>query len=153
MMKEAALGEPGSFADVFNASCGVALGADDVQGRVEDAGFGFVSCFGFDHRIPTDWYEIYRLVGILSTGFLRKTQKGLRTSRSPQCWKTARGCKPRNGHIKAGFSSPPPSIRATCGVHGSAWLRFRRGGSVPAEALLRRAVPVRQPRRNRSHAE
>jgi hypothetical protein len=34
VMEEAAFGEFGSFADVLDAGCGVAFGADDLKGSV-----------------------------------------------------------------------------------------------------------------------
>jgi len=53
MVEEAAFGEAGGLADVFNARGGVAFGADDVEGRIKDFGLGFVSCFGRDHGVST----------------------------------------------------------------------------------------------------
>jgi hypothetical protein len=42
MVEETALGEVCRVADVVNARGGVALGAEDVQGRVKKIGFRFV---------------------------------------------------------------------------------------------------------------
>lgn len=47
VMEEAALGETGGFADVFDACGGVTFGADDVKGGVEKLGFRVV--FGNVH--------------------------------------------------------------------------------------------------------
>jgi hypothetical protein len=47
VMEEAAFGEFGGFADVFDARCGVAFGSDDLEGGVEELCFGVV--FGVGH--------------------------------------------------------------------------------------------------------
>ena len=47
VMEEAAFGEFGGFTDVFDACCGVAFGADDLEGGVEELCFGVV--FGVGH--------------------------------------------------------------------------------------------------------
>ena len=52
VMEEAAFGEFGGFADVFDACCGIAFGADDLEGGVEKLCFGVV--FGVGH-FHTHW--------------------------------------------------------------------------------------------------
>jgi hypothetical protein len=72
-MEEAALGEPGSFADVLDARGGVAFGTDDVQGGIEEPFFdscldsSFVSAGAI--CTPTGWYAMYLLMGMLSRVF------------------------------------------------------------------------------------
>ena len=51
VVEEAAFGEPGSFADILNARGGVALGADDVESRIEEPGLRFVPCFVMSIRV------------------------------------------------------------------------------------------------------
>src|ERR1700733_9743592 len=58
VIEEAALGEPGSLADVLDARSGVALGADDVHGRTEEPGLRFVS--GFELRFRWSHPYTYR---------------------------------------------------------------------------------------------
>ncbi len=45
VMKEAAFGEAGSRAEIFDTGSGIAFGADDVEGGVQDLGLGFVLCW------------------------------------------------------------------------------------------------------------
>ena len=58
VMEETALGESGSLADVLNARGGIALGANDIEGGIEDFGSGIVMRFNCcRHSIPTSWYK------------------------------------------------------------------------------------------------
>ena len=58
VMKEAALGEAGSLADVLNARGGIPLGANDIEGGIEDSCPGIVMSLGQSgHRVPTSRYH------------------------------------------------------------------------------------------------
>ena len=57
MMEEAALGETGGLADVLDARRRVSLGADHLQGGVEEPDLGFVLCFRGVHCMPmSKWH-------------------------------------------------------------------------------------------------
>ena len=46
VMEEAALGEPGRFANIFDSCSGVAFGADHVESRVQKLRFRVMDCIG-----------------------------------------------------------------------------------------------------------
>jgi hypothetical protein len=45
VMEEAAFGEASSLAEIFDTGSGIAFGADDVEGGVQDLGLRFVLCW------------------------------------------------------------------------------------------------------------
>ena len=77
VVEEAALGESGGFADVFDAGGGVALGADHVESGVEELFPGDCEFFVMEgHKEAGEFKklsessrleETYQLVGTLST--------------------------------------------------------------------------------------
>jgi hypothetical protein len=69
-VEETALREAGGFTNVLDAGGGLSLGADDVQGRIEQFGLRFVPYFSRGHFIPISWYGTYRSVGALSRFFI-----------------------------------------------------------------------------------
>src|SRR5277367_6810754 len=64
MVEEAALGELRGVANVLNARGGVAFGAEDLEGGVEELGFGLV--WSIEHVVCDLAQLRYLLVGMLS---------------------------------------------------------------------------------------
>src|ERR1700676_3839345 len=62
-MEEAAFGESGRFANVFDPRGAVAFGPDDMESGVQEFRFGFVLCFSHFHGAS----NVYPLVGIQSS--------------------------------------------------------------------------------------
>ena len=73
VMEKASLGQPSRFADIFNPSSGVALGADDLQGRIEKFGFRFVWSRKVGH-FSSPIEGPYPPVGMLVNHFFSTTQ-------------------------------------------------------------------------------